>query len=194
MIANRWFIRIRIQRIALDAVSFVTVSEKISLAKATGPLNARNADFFSLICNVFWNMKKKAKMEEVQFAWTVFSVKTAIKWLVDKMIKMDNFVFKIKFNLKNSCKWWKILTKKVYKRGRKHQCQFANEMPFRCEKCGVFRQKDDQHYCYVQPYWLLNKIKGNEEDDEQKQIRFCFFDVETTQDKKVAINGVKVLK
>lgn len=45
----------------------------------------------------------------------------------------------------------------------------------------------EPHYCYIQPIWWekLAKKKGN------SNIRFVFFDVETTQQKEVRINGTK---
>jgi len=38
----------------------------------------------------------------------------------------------------------------------------------------------------------LEKLDGKKDDENKQPIRYCFFDVETTQDERVIVNGVKV--
>lgn len=58
------------------------------------------------------------------------------------------------------------------------------EFLVQCQDCGVLKQKESEHYCYIQP--LAEKTKRPE------QIRYVFFDIEATQNKKIRVNGIRV--
>lgn len=65
------------------------------------------------------------------------------------------------------------------------------QYPFECEKCGVLRSIDQPHYCFVQPYWFLERMNGKEEE-EPMPVRYCFYDIETTQDSVLNLDGIEV--
>jgi hypothetical protein len=60
----------------------------------------------------------------------------------------------------------------------------SDKMVEKCEQCGVLKLLTEEHYCYIQPLREMPKLD---------QIRYAFFDIESTQNKKVKLKeGIKV--
>lgn len=65
----------------------------------------------------------------------------------------------------------------------------VDDKPKNCQKCmGDFDPSAGPHYCYIQPTWFLQKQKN------AGQVRYVFYDIESTQDKQMEIGGIPVNK
>ena len=77
----------------------------------------------------------------------------------------------------------------VYIRIGQHFCQEEKEQEITkiCDHCQILYNKNFPHFCYIQPTWMQQTQKA-----EAKNIRFIFFDIESTQDRTIIVNGVQV--
>jgi hypothetical protein len=77
----------------------------------------------------------------------------------------------------------------VFIRGHKNcvSTQPKGDRPFPCSNCGTFRSKE-KHYCYIQP------IGPKSAEEKSARTRYLFMDIETTQNEKIVVNGIKVCK
>jgi hypothetical protein len=76
---------------------------------------------------------------------------------------------------------------KVFIRGHKNCVSTLpkGNRPFPCSNCGTFRSKE-KHYCYIQP------IGPKSAEEKSARNRYLFMDIETTQNEKIVVNGIKV--